>query len=140
MALRLLRWFRSGDDADPGSFEALLTEIRQLDAEQRAGLARGLNMLWDAFVGRFGGLAGFLRAGVVDRAAYLAELQSAADEMKKSEALVLSRYALSPKLMVLYLQALSRGDTTAVTRNFAQAAATLIDEGSKLRSLKGVRR
>ena len=133
------KWFRSGDDADPESFEALLTEIRQLDAEQRAGLARGLNMLWHAFVGRFGGLDGFLRAGVVDRTGYLAELQSAADAMRKSEALVRSRYALSPRLMVLYLQALSRGDTTAVAREFARAVATLIDQGSKLRDLRDVR-
>jgi hypothetical protein len=129
------KWFRSGDDVDHESFEALLTEIRQLDAEQRAGLARGLNMLWHAFVGRFGGLDGFLRAGVGDRTAYLAELQSAADEMRNSEALVRSRYALSPRLMVLYLQTWSRGDTTAVARKFGKAVATLIDQGRKLRGL-----
>jgi hypothetical protein len=147
MALHLLRWFRSRDDADPAaragggeqSFEALLADIRQLNDQERAGLARGLNILWDAFVGRFGGLDGLLRADVVDRTAYLAELQSAADEMRKSEALMRSRYALSPHVMALYLQTLSRGHTSAVAREFGQLVATLIDQGRKLRAFKGVR-
>ena len=144
MALRLLRWITSGADAAPESLEALLlqallTEIRQLNAEQTAGLARALAILWDRFVGRFGGLDSLLlQADAAERAAYFAELQSAADEMGKSEALMRSRYALSPRLMLAYLQALSRGDNTAAAREFGEAVATLIDQGGKLRALRGV--
>ena len=143
MALRLLRWITPGADAAPESLEALLlqallTEIRQLNSEQTVGLARALAILWDRFVGRFVGLDKLLQADAAERKAYFAELQSAADEMGKSEALVHSRYALSPRLMLAYLQALSRGDNTAAAREFGEAVATLIDQGGKLRAIRGV--
>ena len=86
-------------------------------------------MLWEACLGRFGGLDGFLEADPVDRAAYLEDLRSAADRMEVNEALLRSRYALAPKLMVLYLESLLRGGGAAVAREFGQAVATLIEQG-----------
>ena len=133
-----LRLWKQKPNASGGDLELgnLIAEIGAFTPEQRAAAARGLAMLWDACLGRFGGLDGFLEADPVDRAAYLEDLRSAADRMKLNEALLRSRYALAPKLMVLYLESLLRGGGAAVAREFGQAVATLIEQGDKLRALR----
>jgi hypothetical protein len=109
ISLRL--WKQKPNNASGGDLELgnLIAEIGAFTPEQRAAAARGLAMLWEACLGRFGGLDGFLEADPVDRAAYLEDLRSAADRMEVNEALLRSRYALAPKLMVLYLESLLRG-------------------------------
>ncbi len=136
ISLRL--WKQKPNASTKGDVElrTLIAEIGDFTPEQRAAAARGLAMLWDACLGRFGGLDGLLQADPVDRAAYLEELRSAADRMNLNEALLRSRYALAPKLMVLYLESLLRGGGAAVAREFGQAVATLIEQGDKLRGLR----
>ena len=136
--ISLRRWKQKPNASEKGphlELRNLIAEIGDFTPEQRAAVARGLAMLWDACLGRFGGLDGFLEADPVDRAAYLEELRSAVDRMNLNEALLRSRYALAPKLMVLYLELLLRGGGAAVAREFGQAVATLIEQGDKLRAL-----
>ena len=57
--------------------------------------------------------------------------------MIQSEALTLSRYALSPTLMALYLDALVRRPGTETAVRFGRAVAALIEQGTKLRLPKG---
>ena len=111
--ISLRRWKRTPNAPHKSDLELrnLIAEIGDFTSEQRAAVARGLAMLWDACLGQFGGLDGFLEADPVDRAAYLEDLRSAADRMRLNEALLRSRYALAPKLMVLYLESLLRGVT-----------------------------
>ena len=136
--ISLRRWKQKPNASDKGDLELrnLIADIGAFTPEQRAAVARGLAMLWDACLGRFGGLDGLLQADPVDRAAYLEELRSAADRMNLDEALLRSRYALAPKLMVFYLRSLLRGGGAAVAREFGQAVATLIEQGHKLRALR----
>jgi hypothetical protein len=136
--ISLRRWKKTPKSPEEGQVELhiLVDEIGNFTPEQQVAVARGLAMLWDACLGRFGGLDGFLQADPVDRSAYLEELRSAANRMKLNEALLRSRYALAPKLMVLYLESLLRGGGAAVAREFGQAVATLIEEGDKLRALR----
>src|SRR5215211_8864333 len=136
--ISLRRWKKTPKSPEEGQVELhiLVDEIGNFTPEQQVAVARGLAMLWDACLGRFGGLDGLLQADPVDRAAYLEELRSAADRMKLNEALLRSRYALAPKLMVLYLESLLRGGGAAVAREFGQAVATLIEQGDKLRALR----
>jgi hypothetical protein len=122
------------EDAPAGR---LLAEIGDLDTEQRVAVARGLALLWEAMRGRFGGLDGFLESSEAERAAYVRELQSAAERMIQSEALTLSRYALSPTLMALYLDGLVRRPETETAVRFGRAVAELIEQGTKLRRPNG---
>jgi hypothetical protein len=135
-ATRLFKRSTTSDQEGEARLRDLLTEIDQLNAEQRAGAARGLAMLWEAFEGRFGGLDGFLGADAAQRGSYIAELRSAAAKMDQSEALARSRYALSPRLMTSYLDVLSRRLRTTTAREFARAVVTLIEQGSKIRALR----
>jgi hypothetical protein len=123
---------KSGRNESP--FGASLDLIARLDPAQRIAVARGLAMLWEAFVGRFGGLAGFIEADGAVQAAYFGEMRAAAEKMSKSNALVSSRYSLSPALMATYLEALARGDSTAAARQFGQAVIVMLEQGAKLRS------
>jgi hypothetical protein len=136
--ISLRRWKKTPKSPEEGQVELhiLVDEIGNFTPEQQVAVARGLAMLWDACLDRFGGLDGFLQADPVDRSAYLEELRSAANRMKLNEALLRSRYALAPKLMVFYLESLLRGGGAAVAREFGQAVATLIEEGDKLRALR----
>jgi hypothetical protein len=136
----ITRWRRQPARAlvEDGSdrLEALLAEIGEFSAEQRSSVARGLAMLWEAFVGRFGGLDGFMDSDSADRSAYLQSLQSSVEKMNENEALVRSRYSVSPKLMSLYLDSLLRRDRTVVAQRFGLAIATMIDDGESLRALR----
>ena len=91
-------------------------------------------MLWEGFLGRFAGPDSFASSPEAQRQAYFAELQAAAEEMGKNEALVRSRFSIAPALMVLYLEAVTMRDTSPTAREFGAAVASLIDEGRKLRA------
>jgi hypothetical protein len=125
---------RAPEEDRTAHLEALLAEIRDFTGEQRSSVSRGLAMLWEAFVGRFGGLDGFIQADSAARAAYLQSLQSSVDKMNENEALKRSRYSVSPKLMSLYLDSLLRRDRAVVARELALAVATMIEDGEKLRA------
>jgi hypothetical protein len=132
--VRLFKRSTTSDQEGEVLLRDLITEIDQLNAEQRAGAARGLAMLWEAFGGRFGGIDGFLEADAAQRGSYIAELRSAAAKMNLSDALARSHYALSPRLMAAYLDALSGRLRTTTALELARAVVTLIDQGSKLRA------
>lgn len=127
-------------DPRAARLEKLRIELEHFSDEQQTGAARGLAMLWDAFVGRYGGLDPFRNVGGEQRQAYLAELQQAADAMTANPALVKSRYAISPALMVLYLEALAGEDASEPARRFGEAVAALIDHGRALRTRSDGRR
>ena len=83
--ISLRRWKKTPKSPEEGQVELhiLVDEIGNFTPEQQVAVARGLAMLWDACLGRFGGLDGFLQADPVDRSAYLEELRSAANRMKR---------------------------------------------------------
>ena len=66
--ISLRRWKQKPNASEKGHLELrnLIAEIGDFTPEQRAAVARGLAMLWDACLGRFGGLDGFLEADPVD--------------------------------------------------------------------------
>jgi hypothetical protein len=127
---------RKRADAPPDQqrLESLTTELGSLTEEERGGVARGLAMLWDAFVGRFGGLDGFLSVDQQQRDGYVSELRSAVDRMSKVPALTASRYSLSPAVMLLYLERIASQDRSETARRFGNATAQLIERGRQLRS------
>jgi hypothetical protein len=133
------RWWKqpsNSRDSGDNELDNLIAEIGELTPEQRAAVARGLAMLWNAFLSRFNGLDGYLEAHSADRAAYLQELRSAVERMNQSEKLSSSRYSRAPSLMGVYLESLVRRDSTAAGREFGQAVATLIEQGDKLRAMQ----
>jgi hypothetical protein len=115
--------------------EAALTDVEALSPEQRPAVARGLALLWEAFVGKFEGLDGFLSSSAENRATYLAELRSATDRMSGSEPLANTRYSVGPTLLMVYLEALARHDMTPAARDLGRSVAALINEGTKLRAV-----
>jgi hypothetical protein len=136
ISLRLWKQTPNASDKREVEIRNSIAEIRDFTPEQRAAVARGLAMLWDAFLDRFNGLDGFLEADSADRAAYVQELRSAVERMNQSENLLRSRYSRAPGLMSAYLASLVRRDSTVVGREFGKAVATLIEQGDKLRALQ----
>jgi hypothetical protein len=132
-----LHWRKPPDvpDARSARLEALVAEIERLSVDQRAAVARGLAMLWQGFVAKFDGLDGFFERRFEERAEYLRELESGHETMSKSEALADSRYSLSPSLMSLYVEALSRRESAGISQKFGRAIAGLIEQGDELRAL-----
>jgi hypothetical protein len=121
-------------DARATPLERMRIELERFSEEQRVGVARGLALLWEAFVGQYGGLDGFSRLDGEQRQAYLGELQRAGDAMTANEALVRSRYAISPAVIVLYVETLAAQDKSESARKFGRAVATLIDMGRAVRA------
>ena len=118
-----LHWRKPPDvrDARTARLEALVAEIGRLSVDQRAAVARGLSMLWQGFIAKFDGLDGFFECRFEERAEYLRELESAHQTMGRSEALAGSRYSLSPSLMSLYVEALSRRESAGISQKGSTA-------------------
>ncbi len=110
----------------------LATEYERLDPRTQDRIAERLAVLWDAFADRFGA-GGFLESPEEERAAYLADLASAAGRMQGVRGTDLQHYFYSVAMMDIYARLFRESALDPIASRFADLVASLINRGRALR-------
>ena len=109
----------------------LLRELDGLEDGVRDGVARGLAMMWDDLLERFGGISHFLETAEAESAAYLDQLGKIARGMEASVAQ--KPYAIAAKAMIAYLGAFREDRPSSAAAELSTRVAGLIGLGRDAR-------
>jgi hypothetical protein len=129
---------RSGTDAGGlKGIEAVLRDFDKLDGGQQQDVARDLAQLWEAFIGHFGGIEGFLTGDEMRARDYINRVETAARRMRTAKASEKGHYFFAAAMLGHYLRALHERANEPADQRIANRIVRLIDDGQKALSPNG---
>jgi hypothetical protein len=119
--------------------EFVLREFESLDRGQQQEVARDLAQLWEAFVGHFGSVEGFLTDAAQARD-YVQRVETAARRMRTAKNSEKGHYFFATAMVAYYLRALHDRASEIDDQRSANRIVALIDHGRQLLSANGDRK
>jgi hypothetical protein len=133
IAFPALPWAAQEDEANQPTF-LVLAEFDALDPDKKIATARNIALLWDCFVEEFGGVSGFVEAGVAEQTEYLDKLDAAASRMEVGRGTPVAYHYVSVMMIKLYVESFHSGKADRGAIALANHVAALVNQGRIIRA------
>jgi len=133
IAFPALPWAAQDDEANQPTF-LVLAEFDALDPDKKIATARNIALLWDCFVEEFGGVSGFVEAGVAEQTEYLDKLDAAASRMEVGRGTPVAYHYVSVMMIKLYVESFHSGKADRGAIALANHVAALVNQGRIIRA------